>query len=174
MRTAKFEQYDSLREAFYQSLSLHMVEKTGLLIEARAIGSAALAQTVEWEDRRFQWNWFDLKRRFRNIPARLELSIDVQSVVCGLAIGKPSRGRRHLSVYFFEGNPDKSHPLKRQVLPVLVESSLLYGQALGCAYLRLVNPVSDLHDRYRALGFQFGKESGGRIYCERELVRRPV
>lgn len=172
MSSAKYAEYDAVREAFYHSLSLHIVETTGLQIEAGPIEYSALQQTMEWEDRLYQWNWFDLKRRFRNIPARFELSIEVHREVCGLAIGKPSRGRRHLSVYFLEGSSDKQHPLKRSVLPIILEASSLYADALGCSYLRLVQPVDGLHARYRRWGFEFGKDSNGRIYCEQQLVRR--
>ena len=172
MSQSKYDEYDAVRDAFYHSLSLHIVETSGLQVEAHSIEYSALEQTLDWDDRLYQWSWFDLKRKFRNIPARFELSIGVHGNVCGLAIGKPSRGRRHLSVYFLEGNPDKQHPLKGQVLPLLVEASLFYGFALGCTYLRLINPVTALHDRYRELCFEFGKEVNGRIYCERRLVRR--
>lgn len=172
MSLAKYAEYDAVRDAFYHSLSLHIVETTGLQIEAEPIEYSALQQTLDWENRMYLWSWFDLKRKFRNIPARFELSIGVHGEICGLAIGKPSRGRRHLSVYFLEGNPDKQHPLKGSVLPIVLEASSLYANALGCSYLRLIQPVDGLHARYRRWGFEFGKDSNGRIYCEQQLVRR--
>lgn len=174
MTPAKHSEYDAVREAFYQALSLHIVSRTSLQIQAGAIGSGPLQQTLDWENRCYFWNWIDLKRRFRNIPARFELSISVQGEVCGLAIGKPSRGRRHLSVYFIEGNPDPQHPLKGRVLPILLEAAFLYAQALGCSFVRLIQPVEQLHALYRRHGFDFGKTKDGRIFCEQSLDRRPL
>jgi len=172
MNAAKNAEYDALRATFYHSLSLRIVEVSGLQVEAHPIEYSALEQTLDWENRRYQWSWFDLKRKFRNIPARFELSVIAQGKVCGLAIGKPSRGRRHLSVYFLEGHPDKLHPLKGQILPIILEAAALYAVALGCSYLRLIKPVDGLHARYQRHGFEFDKDNSGRIHCEQRLVRR--
>jgi hypothetical protein len=170
MSETKRADYDAVRDAFYHSLSLRIVEKSGLQIEAHPIEYSVLEQTLDWENRRYQWSWFELKRKFRGIPSRFELSILVHGQVYGLAIGKPSRGRRHLSVYFLEGHPDLHHPLKRQVLPIILEAAALYASALGCTYLRLVNPVEGLHSRYRRWGFEFDKDNSGRVHCEQQLV----
>lgn len=172
MTAAKYAEYDALREAFYHSLSLHIVKSTGLQVKARPIEYSALEQTLDWDGRLYHWSWFELKRKFRNIPPRFELSVGVDDQVCALAIGKPSRGRRHLSIYFLEGNPDKQHPLKGQVLPIILEAAALYGVALDCSYLRLINPVEGLHARYERWGFEFGKDISKRLYCEQQLVRR--
>lgn len=81
------------------------MQSTGMVIEAGAIEYSLLEQTLNWRNRRYEWDWFELKRKFRNIPARFELAISVNGELCGLAIGKPSRGRRHVSFYFLQGNP---------------------------------------------------------------------
>lgn len=169
MSQSKYDEYDVLREAFYHSLSLHILDIAGIQIDAHPIGSSALEQIFEWEGRKYPWNWFDLKRKFRPIPARFELAIGVQGNLCGLAVGKPSRGRRHLAVYFLEGNPDEQQPLKRQVLSILLEAASLYAVALGCEFVRLINPVLGLHSRYERQGYVFGKEVGGRVYCEKRV-----
>lgn len=170
MGPSKYDEYDAVREAFYHSISLHILEMAGIQIDALPIGYSALDQIFEWEGRKYPWNWFELKRKFRSIPARFELAIGVQGNLCGLAIGKPSRGRRHLAVYFLEGNPDEQHPLKRQVLPILLEAASLYATALDCEFVRLINPVQGLHSRYERHGYVFGKEVGGRVYCEQRLL----
>lgn len=131
MSQSKYDEYDAVRDAFYHSLSLHIVETSGLQVEAHSIEYSALEQTLDWDDRLYQWSWFDLKRKFRNVPARFELSIGVHGNVCGLAIGKPSRGRRHLSVYFLEGNPDKQHPLKGKFFLYLLKHPCFMGLLLG-------------------------------------------
>lgn len=170
MIQSKHDEYNDVREAYFHALSLRLVQTSGIQVTLGPIEGPSLAQTLEWENRLYPWNWFEFKRKFRNIPARFELSIRVHEQVCGLAIGKPSRGRRHLAIYFIEGNPDKQHPLRGQLLPILLEAASLYGVALGCAYLRLINPVEGLHPLYSRWGFEFDKEISGRIYCERKLV----
>lgn len=58
------------------------------------------------------------------------------------------------------------HWKKRQVLPILLEAASLYALALGCEFVRLINPALGLLSRYERYGYVFGKEIGGRVYCE--------
>lgn len=56
MSEAKHAEYDAVRDAFYHSLSLHIVETSGLQVEAHSIEYSALEQTLDWDDRLYQWS----------------------------------------------------------------------------------------------------------------------
>lgn len=171
MTRAKHDEYDDVRRAFYEFLHLRILHLTGLVVEVSAVEYSLLEQAMDWTNRRYLWDWFEIKRKFRNIPARFELSISVNGELCGLAIGKPSRGRRHVSIYFMEGNPDQNHPLKGRLLPILLEGLALYGDALGCSYIRLIQPVTELIPRYERAGFTLATDKSHRLYCEKPLKR---
>lgn len=174
MSKSKHEEYDAIRRAFYLYFQLQVLQSTGLIIEAGPIEYSLLDQTLDWKGRRYPWNWFDLKRKFRSIPARFELAISVDGELCGLIIGKPSRGRRHLSAYYLEGNPSRIRPLKSILLEMLLEGMRLYGDALNCSYLRLIRPVEGLLETYRAAGFQVATGKNIGLYCERALKRGEI
>lgn len=169
MSVAKHREYDLVRGSFYGIFRMHAMRLRGLSIEATAIEYAMLEQTLEWENRRYQWNWFDFKRKFRGVPSRFELMISVDRELCGIAIGKPSRGRRHLSVYFIEGNPDGTHPLKGSVLPLILEGATLYAEMLGCSYVRIIEPDKHLINKYEDNGYLVAKGKRGRVYCEKGM-----
>lgn len=172
MTRAKQDEYEDVRRAFYEFLHLRILHLTGLVVEVSAVEYSLLDQAMDWSSRRYLWDWFEIKRKFRNIPARFELSVSVDGELCGLAIGKPSRGRRHVSIYFMEGNPNPSQPLRGQVLPILLDGLALYGEALGCSYIRLIQPVEGLISRYEKAGFVLATDKNRRIYCEKPLKRR--
>lgn len=86
-------------------------------------------------------------------------------------IGKPSLRRRHVSAYFLEGNSDPTNPLKAQVLPILLDGMALHGEALGCSYIRLIQPVDGLISRYEQAGFKVAADNIHRILCEKPLKR---
>lgn len=171
MTRAKHDEYDDVRRAFYDFLHLRILHLNGLVVDVSAVEYSLLEQAMDWENRRYLWDWFEIKRKFRNIPARFELSVSVNGELCGLAIGKPSRGRRHVSIYFMEGNPSSAHPLKGHVLPILLEGLALYGEALGCSYIRLIQPVAELIPRYEQAGFSLATDKSHRLYCEKLLKR---
>lgn len=171
MTKAKHDEYDDVRQVFYEFLHLRILHLTGYVVEVSAVEYSLLEQVMDWGNRRYLWDWFEIKRRFRNIPARFELAVSVNDELCGIMIGKPSRGRRHVSAYFLEGNSDPNHPLKGHVLPILLEGLALYGEALGCSYIRLIQPVDGLISRYKQSGFKFATDKTHRIYCEKPLKR---
>lgn len=171
MTKAKHDEYDGVRRAFYDFLQLRILHLTGLVVEVSDIAYSLLDQAMDWQNRQYSWDWFEIKRKFRNIPARFELAVSVDDELCGLVIGKPSRGRRHVSAFFLEGNPEANHPLKGQVLPILLEGLALYGSALGCAYIRLIQPVDGLIQRYEQAGFVLAIDKNHRVYCEKALTR---
>lgn len=99
------------------------------------------------------WDWASEKRSLRGTISRFEVALWAGPVLCGLAIGKPSDGRSHLSVRLLEGNPDPGHPLKRQVARCLLEAAEEYAYAIEKQELRVINPLVGALPIYQALGF---------------------
>lgn len=166
----KYRQYRQIWEAAFAHVEEQVRREAGREIQITEISLDMLVEVRNnWKNRPYQWNWFDLKRRFHHVPYRFEMAIHAEGRLCGLAIGKASRGKRHVSAYYIEGNPDAGHPLKRLVLPIVLASLERYAVMLGCQYIRLVNPLEGLMPRYRMLGFsEVARVVEGALYCERK------
>lgn len=171
MSKAKHDEYDQVRQRFYDYFQIRVLHLTGLIVEATPLEYPLLEQAMDWTGRRYQWDWFEIKRKFRGIPARFELAISVDGELCGLLVGKPSRGRRHISAYFLEGNPESSNPLKTRVLPIMLDGLAVFGDALGCQFSRLIEPAEGLIPKYQQAGFTLAVDKIGRLYCEKRLIR---
>ncbi len=121
-----------------------------------------------WTGRPVAWPWPDIAAQFRqNSPDRFDLAIWHGNTLCGLAIGKPSQSRRHLTVEFIEGNPAPGHPMKGLVIPVALAAADEYAALLGCKYVRLSNPAPALIPLYDSMGFRLATAAGETEYYER-------
>jgi hypothetical protein len=103
------------------------------------IDEAALqAWEEQWRprsDRPGGWNWREQRLALRSTLNRFEVALWSGPVLCGLAIGKPSKGPSHLAVQLLEGNPAESHPLKGFVAECAVEAGISYGGAVSLSVI---------------------------------------
>jgi hypothetical protein len=169
----KHDDYRLIREASHALVEEQVLREAGRHIKITNITLGDIDEiSRKWKGRRYPWNWFEFKMKFRHIPYRFEMAIRCQGELCGVAIGKASRGKehkRHVSAYFLEGNPDGNHPLKGLVAPIVIAGLERYAVMLGCEYIRLVNPLPEVLPRYRNLGFgEVARVPEGALYCERK------
>lgn len=88
-------------------------------------------------------------------PKRFEVAIWHDERLCGLALGKPSKGTSHNAIYLMEGSPIK-HPLNALITRIVIEVGTAYAMALGKEYLRLVDPLEKMIKVYtKRYGFEF-------------------
>lgn len=170
MSSAKQQEYDELRSWFYGYFRAKVLVDTGLVIEAGPIDQLALAQVSTWTRRRYKWDWGAIRKKRSHAPARFELAVSVQGLLCGLIIGKPSRGRRHLSISYLEGAPNE-HPLKSKLLGILLDGAMEYGFATGCGKLVLWDPVAKLIPIYEQAGFTTERGKTNRHFCVKSIER---
>jgi hypothetical protein len=141
----------------------------------------ALAESAwhsEWEGRRHPsgsggWNWPEIVRTRWKRPAAFRLAIWSGSILCGLAIGHPSKksagGRRKtLSVNLIESAPF-AHPLQGVIAMLATTYATEYGWLLGSSRVRLMNPLPGVIETYAALGFSIILQRGRLLYCEQEI-----
>jgi hypothetical protein len=166
----KHAEYDAKRGVFYDELEERAREVLGIEIRASCFSYAPLATAMHWQGRRYDWDWFELARDFGRLHSRLELAIYAEGHLCGLMVGRPSRGRRHISAYFIEGNP-ADHPLKGRLIQLFMLGLDLYGAVLNCRFARLVDPVRALIPKYVENGFTVVLLKQGKICCEKALER---
>ena len=91
------------------------------------------------------WHWPRIMRTRWRRPSAFRLAIWSGPVLCGLAIGHPSRRsgagvRRFLSVEMIEGAPF-SHPLRSSVAELATQFAIEYARLLRGTRVRLINPI---------------------------------
>jgi len=143
-------------------------------VSIRTIDQSALEAFVRsWSqspDRRVAWPWPIMVSDYRrDATNRFEAAVWSDVILCGLAIGKPSKSGAILTVHFIEGNPELNHPLKGFAHLVALEAAHAYATALKANVLRLREPIPEMIGRYQKLGFRLAKTKVEGSYCEREV-----
>lgn len=111
-------------------------------------------------------DWIVEQKEHQGILARFEVAIwGEMDVLCGLAVGRPSKGKGILRVDLLEGHPNRSHPLKGQVARSAVAAAFRYAEAIGAAELRLTQPLPAVVPLYTAMGFDLVESVEGGQYC---------
>lgn len=123
----------------------------------RGIDPAALeAFAAQWASsprRRVSWPWPAIVADYRRVaPERFEAAVWSGEILCGLAIGRPSKAATILAVHFIEGSPDLGHPLKGFAHLAALEAAHAYAVApdFNDAFRRPLRPYANtlrLRDR---------------------------
>jgi hypothetical protein len=168
--------YDSIRAAVYELVADVMTEETGVPVMITPVIHGMAAWEAVWKPAHpggalpGGFDWIRALKQFRSKVERFDAAIWSDGFLCGLAIGKPSRGRRHVSVHLMEGARHTPNPLKGRVLPIVLALADEYAKALGTKYVRLVSPVQGMIPIYQALGFKHvPRTTKCPAYCEREV-----
>lgn len=175
-----------LRKEAYETTSLLLNERIengefdsshssygGTCVDFSEITAVAFAEyETNWRDhpqRWNSWNWREWQREFRNSPSRFEAALWGDNALCGLAIGKLSKGRSHLSVHLLEGSPDRGHPLKGRVRHCILELAEFYADIWDCRTVKLIEPIEEVIPLYVDMGYVIARRGYTVISCDKEL-----
>jgi hypothetical protein len=169
--------YNAMREAALgdaqERLRARFSARLDIPIRLSLIDEPSLqAWQGQWKprsDRPGGWNWREQRLALRSTLSRFEVAIWSGPMLCGLAIGRPSKGPSHLAVLLLEGNPSQTHPLTGLVPECVAEAGISYGRLLGKAQLRFLRPLPIPLSAYRRLGFRVEPESLDPLYCFLEI-----
>ena len=167
----KHKEYSELRKAFYSLLQVRLLALTGVSVKATELFPSLIRETEGWQNRKVDWDWSELREGFGGYPARFELALCVGDVLCALAVGRPSKARTLMKLYYLEGNPDLTHPLKGSVLTAVLEGFELYAAMLECPVARLISPLQEVIPRYEAAGYKLAESGHGQLYYEKPVKR---
>ena len=174
---AAIARYRHYRKMARELLEEQLLTELRMRVDVIAIDDDILRKARrDWyfnTNRRVNWDWETQilaparKRGCRGI----ELALVVQGKLCGLAVAKMSRRRKWLSLTHIEGAPD-SHPLKGEVLPIVLAGLSIYSalivvdeddnkndvenDAKNRIGIRVLNPTNDAMPRYREAGYNLG------------------
>ena len=115
------------------------------------------------------WPWALLAHRYTRKPRGFHAALWSEQRLCGLCVGRVSKGRKHLTLHYMESAPDPIHPLRGLVTLLMFEAARNYGLAMGAGKLLLRDPLPGVAARYETFGFRLAPSSSGLIYFERTL-----
>ena len=135
------------------------------------IDSVALAAWYKWPrspygDANFPWD--RIASYVRKSPRRFEAAIWCNGHLCGLCVGKPSRGPENLTLRLLEGCPGP-HPLKGLVALIATLCGERWAILLGKQLLKLKNPNPGAVPIYEQLGFSLAERARGATYYSRRV-----
>lgn len=150
MALATFQEWEFLRASIRQRLVRELTPRFhGLRLEA--IDREALREAASWSGRRYpHWNWATFVRDRGH--SRFELSIWIDTRLCGLAVG--SRGPGRLEIDYVEGEPARDGPLRGHVAEIAIACAELHAAAIDVSEVRIVRPVPALLAWYAKRGYR--------------------
>jgi hypothetical protein len=120
--------------------------------------------------RSVDWPWPEIYEHYRrNYPERFEAALWSGNTLCGLAIGRLNNARDTVTLYFMEGCPDVTHPLKGTVHKAVLEAIFAFGVAAQATRIRINDPMPGAIPLYEGLGFSLVEPLGKSAYCERGI-----
>lgn len=101
------------------------------------------------------WDWVYKRNYFRKYSTNrlFDMSIWSGNILCGLVLGKMSKGSGNISLYYIEGFPGENHPLKRHVLNIIMITVIECAKLLCKKKIKLIEPVDGLIATYKEYGF---------------------
>jgi hypothetical protein len=134
---------------------------------------AVHAWEVQWNDDHWTgeggWPWTLLAHRFTRKPRSFHAALWSGPRLCGLCVGRVSKGRKHLTLHYMESAPDPHHPLRGFVTPLMFGAAWNYGIAMGVERLLLREPLPGVIERYHRFGFSVAQSMQRSVYFERKL-----
>lgn len=156
-------------EARYQALRRDVLEEGTRKLRALLSMPDLHLGELDWEalGARSKWvhvpgadgdfDWEAERERISHKLARFSIALWHGDLLCGLAAGKPSPGKTLLRIHLIEGNPDRSHPLRGEVVPSVVRVAAMYAKALRSEEIRIMSPLPGALKSYRRVGFVLPK-----------------
>jgi hypothetical protein len=120
-----------------------------------------------WTKKEYPWD--SLWRDFRPYIDRFEVAIWANGQVCGLALGRPSRGNQNVTIHFVERDMGANNPFGGLVIPVVADVANFYAKALGKELVKVKDPVFGAIPAYLKVGFVPAARIGRTEYLERKV-----
>lgn len=120
------------------------------------------------------WDWAALVARVCSRPSAFQVAVWSGDNLCGLAVGRISKrrasGRRHtVSLHYLEASPNRDHPLRGRIAPLVITAAEAYGRELGAWRIRLVDPLPGVFRLYERLGFRIARPITTPLYFEKRI-----
>lgn len=119
------------------------------------------------------FNWRYLNGVYSKYIRRIDLAIWDGYDVCGLAIGKSSRGRgsdkSNVTINFLQGAPHEINKLKGNVAPIAITAFNSFGYLTEKNLIYIKDPVKEVQPYYTSLGFSFDSTIKTGVYMKKPI-----
>jgi hypothetical protein len=120
------------------------------------------------------WDWDEIAGSVLRRPSAFPVAVWGGDRLLALAVGRTSKRRTSgkrctLSLHYIEGHPDRTHPLRHRILPIVFDTADEYGRAIGATRVRLVDPLPGSAPLYLHARFGLAGRYGQHVYWERAI-----
>lgn len=119
-----------------------------------------------WRHKEFDWD--ENAAHFKREVDRFELAIWSGEQLCGLAIGRVSRGPDNVTIHFLERRSGDT-PLKGRIALLATETADRYAKILNKQRVKLKDPLPDAIVTYQRLNFVLVETIGKTTYYARQV-----
>jgi hypothetical protein len=124
-------------------------------IRFETITEEAIEASYLWGDDASLFPWEDVHEWKAEDYRGFDISLWFGVELCGMAYASPNKSKLCIKVILLEGKPDKSHPLKGFVAPLVLEAIANYAALVGCVEIEIEDPAAGAIPWYQELGFQY-------------------
>lgn len=150
-------------DAAYEQIERVFTKEISIPVELRHIDYRALSTWTEvWipGDNTFYtehgaWDWGKQNKTLKNRHKERLFDVSIWSgeQLCGLALGHLSRVET-LAIEYIQGSPISTHPLKGQILNIVIMLAFEYAKLTKRKNVRIIDPIPPLINTYKTFGFQ--------------------
>ncbi|MCF5371993.1 N-acetyltransferase [Pseudomonas syringae] len=149
---------ESLKDAFESAQGRPSLIEAGVdtsQIRFEPITEKAIEASYLWGDGASLFPWEDVSEWKSEDYRAFDISLWFGVELCGMAYATPKQSKLCIKVILLEGKPDRTHPLKGFVAPLVLEAILNYGSLLGCSEIEIEDPATAAVPWYQTLGFRY-------------------
>lgn len=150
----------------HKGISIHRSD-----IELRGLDFPTFQKLSRWEEfgrRVADWDWNEVRKKYKCHPKRFELSIwHRKTFLCGASIGRPTWSGNKLRLDFIEASPAGSK-LSGAIADIVILTGKVYAKAIGASQLRIMHPVNEKVKNYYLSKGGFSYDSKGN-FCFQEI-----
>ena len=124
-------------------------------IRFETITEEAIKESHLWGDEASLFPWEDVRFWKADDYKGIDISLWFGVELCGMAYATPKQSKLCIKVILLEGKPDKSHPLRGFVAPLVLLAIGNYAALLGCVEIEIEDPAAGAVLWYLELGFHY-------------------
>lgn len=102
------------------------------------------------------WDWQNLVSKRARSCKRFDVAVWGEDVLCGLSVGKLTRGKKTVRMDYLEACPT-AHPLEKRITMIVVAVALSVAKKVGAQHVAIFNPIKDKEEKvlkhYQSYGF---------------------
>lgn len=154
---------------FYTQSLIRFLATKGLMPPAATaarltgIDDKAIEIAAKWS-----FPWQRIMGQARPYYRRFEVALWIDDNLCGLSVGRSSRGPDNVTIHFLE-RAAEDNPFMGFFSQIALDTADRYAKLIGRQRVKLKNPNPALVPKYQSLGFSVAETRKGNTYYDRQV-----